>query len=410
MPAAGGRDRRVLNQFKSGHGLADSVRMTSALAPLTAPTAPGRRRARRVSALPAPPKGPELLLNASVALPRLVAAVRDAQHVIDISMYGWMDSGSGAELARAVIDRARAGVEVNIMLDGRGSMVGPGLPGAKLVAKLRAAGVHVIVNDSLLPVIGKPVDHCKVYSIDGERGFLGGMNLSKTYDTWGDAMTTLDRAGAIAAGRDFLARWVERGGHVSDANERLVLHPVDEPAPTQGQQILANHPGTSAPIRDAYLGAFATAQHRIWVQSPFLGDRAMVDALMGAARRGVDVRLFTNGPSTGKAVPGINLLGAGFYDELTNAGVKVYQQAQMTHSKVLLADDAAIVGSFNLTTRSSGKHHEISMRSTAPSLVTAVTGMFDAALGTAHLVTAGDLRAPGQRLLTLVQQLLHLQY
>ena len=380
--------------------------------PTTSATSGIRSRPRFAEPAPAdaaPEAGPELLLNSSVALPRLLDAVRGAKLVVNISMYGWLDSGSGAELARAVEQKAREGVEVNVMLDGRGSMVGPFLRGTKLVASMRAAGVNVIVNDSLIPLVDGPVDHCKLYSIDGRTGFLGGMNLSKTYDTWNDAMVTLDRSGAINAGRDFLARWVARGGKVSAINDRLIVRPATEPAP-DGTRILANHPGSSAPITDAYYAAIATARHRIWVETPFLGSQALVDALKAAALRGVDVRLVTNGLRTNDAVPGANLLAAGFYAELMRAGVKVYQQAQMTHSKIMLADDVATVGSFNLTTRSEGKHFEIAAQSGAASLVASVGAMFDAHMGAGYLVTPEDLTKPSQRFLTLLRTALKIQY
>lgn len=355
------------------------------------------------------PDSPELLVNTSVALPRLADAIRGAREVINISMYSWLDSGSGATLARLVEQKALEGVEVNIMLDGRGSMVGPKLPGSNLVERMRAAGVNVIVNHSLVPLIDDPVDHCKVYSIDGAVGFLGGMNLSKTYDGWHDAMVTLDRYGAVQSGRDFLQRWSARGGAISDVNERLIMRPVNEPAPSN-LRIIANHPGSQSAVTDAYMGAIATAQQRIWIETPFLGSRMLVDALAAAARRGVDVRVLTNGTRTNDAVPGVTLLGASFYADLTRAGVKVYQQQQMTHSKVMLADDQATIGSFNLTRRSQELHYEISMQSTARPLVAQVSAMFDADMGVAHLVTSADLQRPGQRMLTLMQRLLRIQY
>lgn len=352
---------------------------------------------------------PELLLNSSVALPRLLDAIRGAQLVVNVSLYGWLDSGSGSKLADAIVAKAREGVEVNIMVDGRGSLVGPWLPGTKLVAKLREAGANVIVNKSLIPLVNGPVDHGKSYSIDGRLGFVGGMNLSKTYDTWNDAMVALDGTGTVAAGRDFLERWTARGGTVSAINKRLVVDAVVEPDPN-GTRIIANHPGSMRAITDAYLGAIATAQQRVWIETPFLGSQQMVDALKSAARRGVDVRLVTNGLRTNDAVPGANLLAAGFYAELMHAGVKVYQQAQMTHSKIMLSDHTATVGSFNLTTRSESKHFELSMQSRAGTFVGSVASMFDANMGAGYLVTEADLKRPGQRFLTLLHRALRIQY
>lgn len=365
---------------------------------------------RNITPAAQPATEPELLLNASAAMPRLLDAVRGAQHVINISLYGWLDSGSGAQLARAIEQKAREGVEVNVMMDARGSFVIPGLnKGTAFAERLRAAGVNVIVNRSLIPFLSDPVDHGKSYSIDGRVGFLGGMNLSRTYDTWNDAMVTLDPAASHAVGRDFLARWVERGGTVSAINRRTYLDPASAPAAT-GNDVLVNRPGRSAAITDAYAGAIATAKQRLWIESPFLGSQAMVDALVGAARRGVDVRLLTNGIDTDGSVPGANWLGTGFYAQLVRGGVKVYQQDQMTHSKILLADDHAIVGSFNLTTRSERGHHEMSLRSTSTSLMGQVAAMFDAHMATGLLVTEAELRRPSFRMLQLLRGALRIQY
>lgn len=380
------------------------------IAPAVAPAIQPRRHAVVPEVVaPSAPSHPELLLNASAAMPRLIDAIRGARHVVNISLYGWLDSGSGAQLARAIEQKAREGVEVNVMMDARGSFVAPLLKGTKFVERLRAAGVNVIVNRSLIPFVSAPVDHGKSYSIDGRVGFLGGMNLSKTYDTWNDAMVTLDAAASHAVGRDFLARWVERGGTVSAVNQRLYADPASAPA-SAGNEVLVNRPGSSTAITDAYVGAIATARQRIWIESPFLGSQALVDALVGAAQRGVDVRLLTNGIDTDGSVPGANWLGTGYYAQLVRGGVKVYQQDQMTHSKILLADDHAIVGSFNLTTKSERHHHEMSLRSTSAPLMRQVQAMFDAHMATGLLVTEAELRRPSFRMLELVRKALRIQY
>ena len=295
------------------------------------------------------------------------------------------------------------------MLDARGSLVAPLLPGARLVERLKSSGVNVIVNRSILPFGGTPVDHGKSYSIDGRAGFLGGMNLSRTYDTWNDAMVTLDPGAARTVGRDFLERWTQRGGSISDVNRRLYVDSVGTPVPGAAQ-ILVNRPGQSTAITDAYLGAIATSRKRIWIESPFLGSQTLVDALVGAAQRGVDVRLLTNGLDTDGSVPGANLLATGFYGQLVRGGVKLYQQQQMTHSKMLLADGQAIAGSFNLTRKSEREHHEISLRSNAAPFLRQVTAMFDAHMATGMLVTKADIDRPGTRLLELLRRTTRIEY
>lgn len=358
------------------------------------------------SPLPTPP---ELLLGEPQALPRLIDAIRGAKSVVDISLYSWMATGSGAELAKVVEQKAREGVEVNVMVDGYGSMQIPGTSAYQQVQEMRAAGVHVIVNDSINPLSGQPIDHTKVYVIDGKGGFLGGMNLAATYDKWHDAMFTLDQASAVTAGRDFLARWALRGGTVSAANQ-AAMHPANEPATNPETRVLTNHPGGTEQVTAAYLSTISTATKRVWVESPFVGSQAMIDALCAAARRGVDVRLVTDGSSTNDAVPGIPLVGRSYYTELAAAGVKIYEQAQMTHSKVLLTDDTVTAGSFNLTRRSEALHYEIDLQSSSTSFVNSVRAMFDSDLATAHQVTEAELHGATNVVLSWLHRLLHIQY
>ena len=88
--------------------------------------------------------------------------------------------------------------------------------------------------------------------------------------------------------------------------------------------------------------------NRCYVTSPyFIPPRRLIRALVGAARRGVDVRVLTAGLSD---VPIVHLASSYLYPMLLRQGVKVYElQGHTLHAKTTTIDGVyATVGSFNL--------------------------------------------------------------
>ncbi len=106
------------------------------------------------------------------------------------------------------------------------------------------------------------------------------------------------------------------------------------------------------PIYQGVFTAFTSARRRIWIATPyFVPDDAIGTSLENAALRGIDVRLIVPEKSDLRMVW---LAGRSYFDELMQAGVKIYQYRPTNiHSKVLIIDDdVGVVGSSNVDIRS----------------------------------------------------------
>jgi len=121
----------------------------------------------------------------------------------------------------------------------------------------------------------------------------------------------------------------------------------DGPKPWSEEQVGEN----------AYLNLINQAKHKLYVMTPYLiADHTLMNALILAARRGVDVRVVTPHIPDKRAV---YWLTRSNYAPLIEGGVKIYEFTPgFIHSKVMLSDDTAIVGTINLDYRSLVHHFE----------------------------------------------------
>lgn len=298
----------------------------------------------------------ELLPDGAEAFERMFAAIEAARHHIHIEMYIFRQDRLGARLLDLLMRKARAGVEVRLLLDYVGT-----LARWKLIRKLRGAGGKGSVFLPLVP-FGKRFapnlrNHRKIVVCDGRIGFFGGLNVGEEYlgrrrkQAWCDMHVGVRGPAVADLQRIFAEDWDFAEG------ERLE-GPAYFPAPrAEGDevvQILAGGPDRAInPIRQTLLWAITHAERRLWIASPYLvPDPAIRDALRTAALAGVEVRLLTQGlpPDNWLAY----LAGAFFYPDLIEAGVRIFEFTPgMMHAKMLLSDDRGVaIGSANLDYRS----------------------------------------------------------
>ncbi|MFT5048868.1 MAG: cardiolipin synthase [Chlamydiales bacterium] len=295
----------------------------------------------------------------------LVTAIRTARRHIHLEFYIWRPDRIGTRLRDLLVEKARAGLEVRLLIDGVGSA---GFD-SKFAQPLRQAGGRVVCFNQprwsrVRSQRANFRTHRKIVIIDGVTAFTGGMNIADYHSS--------EFVGALAQ-RDthvrivgmpasllqlvFLENWHFANGSGPREADYLCLD--DEP----GQrlvQIAASGPDTEyAPIHKLFLEAVHGARERLYVSSPyFLPDAALVAALQSAALRGVDVRVLV--PSQGNYRI-VRLASRTYYDELLGCGVKLYEYLpRMLHSKTLVADEGvAILGSANLDNRSFHLNFEV---------------------------------------------------
>lgn len=298
-----------------------------------------------------------LLQNGDAFISAMLEAIRTARDTVNFEVYIFESDEVGRRFLDAFMDRARAGVEVRLLLDWFGSLR---LKSTHL-AELERAGVRVQrfrpFNLRHFVRIYRRT-HRRAIVIDGRVAFTGGAAVAKkwigdvrTPHEWRDSMTRV--TGPLVGGIQsaFAENWVYCTGEVL-AGPRFF--PEADPAPGPCSVAVTSSPSdTHQPIRLLFWLSFASARRRLWVSSSyFIPDRRLRTAVTERAQAGVDVRLLVPGNHT-DAVP-VQLAGRSYYEELLAAGVRIFEyQPAMMHAKTVLVDDAwSIVGSANMDERS----------------------------------------------------------
>jgi cardiolipin synthase len=299
----------------------------------------------------------ELLQNGDAFFPAMLNAIRSAQDTINFEVYIFEPDEIGKQFIDAFKERARAGVEVRLLLDGFGGM--------KMTKRYRddleQAGVRVsrfrpFSLRSLVRFYKRT--HRRAVVIDGRIGFTGGAAVSAKWKgnvrnehEWRDSMTRV--TGPIVAGIQsaFAGNWVYCCGEVI-AGPRFFprLDRGDGPC---SLSVVSSPSDALQPIRLLFWLSFINARKRLWIcNSYFIPDHRLRVAVIERCRAGVDVRILVPGNHT-DALP-VQAAGRSYYEELLAAGVRIFEyQPAMMHAKTVVVDGTwSVVGSANLDERS----------------------------------------------------------
>lgn len=289
----------------------------------------------------------------------MLEAITHAKSTICVETYILEDDRIGHAFADALIERARAGVEVNLLFDTWGSSVSSGY-----VDRLRENGVRVVpfrpVLQSLQDVkLVRQVsrrNHRKSLIIDSRLAFTGGINLSNDYANGEDGGggfrdTHLEFEGPAALEMQyfFLRTWKKANGAPIDENR--YIHEGRRPDPYVHVVTNDMHRGRVS-IRLSYRHAIRNAKQRIYISNAyFLPTLGLLHGLTDAAKRGVDVRVMVAGTTD---VTTVKLATRTIYGRLLRAGIRLYEwHGRVLHAKTAVIDGHwSTVGSSNLDQQS----------------------------------------------------------
>jgi cardiolipin synthase A/B len=305
----------------------------------------------------------ELLNNGVEFFPALLDAIKAAKRSINFLVFIWEPGEASDQVFAALVERAAAGVEVRVLLDGFGGMKTPG----EGIEALKAAGGKVAVFRP--PRFGKFTrfhkrTHRRAIVIDGEVAFTGGMAVGDKWlgdadseDHWRDTMVRVTGPLAATVQSAFAPSWSHTAGEILVGEQFYPAAPAAPEAPGQPVALhvgIASSPGSEDhPLRLFFMQTFACARETLYITTPyFVPDRVMRAAVAERARAGVDVRLLLPDEHT-DAKP-IRLTTHSYMQELLEAGVKVYEyQPTMLHTKHVVVDGLwSVVGSANMDVRS----------------------------------------------------------
>ncbi|MDQ3039856.1 MAG: cardiolipin synthase [Pseudomonadota bacterium] len=309
----------------------------------------------------------DLLVDGAATYDAVIEAVRGAREHVHLEYYIYQPDQSGRAVRDALIERARAGVKVRLLLDAVGCSKTP----ASFFRELTDAGGELAWFHPMRygRVWERPWlnlrTHRKIVVVDGHIGFAGGINISDEQndrlrdDAYRDLHLRIDGDAVRGLQLVFVEDWAYATGKREFLGELAKSMPEPCAGPVRAQVVTSGPDTEWEAIHRLHVGAIQAASQRVWLVTPYFvpGEAAMM-ALTSAAFAGIDVRLMVPKQSDSKLV---THAARSYFDTLLAAGVKVYEYGpRMLHTKAMLVDDdLCLIGSANFDSRSFRLNFEI---------------------------------------------------
>ncbi len=305
-----------------------------------------------------------LLHNGLGAFPAMLEAIASAKKTINFESFIFHSGEVGNQFIEAFIERAKAGVEVRIMLDGVGS--GQALNN-KDVSRLEDGGCKFAYFH---PTRALRLDrlnrrtHRRILVVDGRIGFTGGIGFADEWrgnadaeNHWRDLHAKLEGPVVARLQSAFQQHWLSETEEVLATPEHFPH--LDEAGALRVQVVSSTEFSVAAlPLIQAV--AIASAEKSISITNPYCTPtKDQVDLLTEAVKRGVEVRLLLPGKHNDQ--PWTKAAGRGEYGDLLKGGVKLFEYTPtMIHSKTMVIDGMfSVIGTSNLDSRSAAINEEI---------------------------------------------------
>ena len=308
----------------------------------------------------------KLLLNGEEKFPELMKAMAGAKHHIHLEYYIFEQDDTGKTIIELLITKAKEGVQVRFIYDDFGS---PAIKN-KIEKRLKDAGVEIYpfhkVHFYLLANRINYRNHRKIVVIDGQTGFVGGINVSDKYINnkkqklyWRDTHIRIDGPGVFYLQYIFITDWnFCCPKKLKLKNEYFVQNmAVKEDVYVQ---IVSSGPDSVQPsVLFSLLEAIYLATKEILITTPyFIPGDSILDALRIASLSGISVKLLVPGKCDSKLVNAASKVN---YNDLLQAGVEIYiYQKGFVHAKTLVTDGKmSMIGTANMDHRSFELNFEV---------------------------------------------------
>jgi len=306
----------------------------------------------------------KLFFDSTQTYNELLSSINGATKSIFISAYIFKHDRVTKEILKALSAKAKEGVDVKILIDSLGSL--PFYMFRNRLNELKQSGVKV---EFFMPVFEMPFrnyinlrNHRKIYIFDNKKVFSGGANLSKEYlgpkddkKRWQDIMFMSRGESVEHFFEIFASDWQYASGEQieyvkSDPHENGEIF----------LQVVPSGPDVDKDILyEVLLSAIYGAKEKIYIITPyFIPNETLIQALIIAHHRGVDIKLITPKEANHTIV---NLVRSSYMRELEEAGIKIYlYSGAMLHAKAIIFDDESLIlGSVNFDNRSLFLNYEV---------------------------------------------------
>lgn len=308
----------------------------------------------------------KLLINGEEKFPELIRCLHKAKHHIHLEYYIYEQDEIGTAIIELLIKKAQEGVKVRFIYDDFGS---PTIK-KRTEKRMREAGIEINpfskVHFYLLANRINYRNHRKIVIIDGQTGFVGGINVSDKYINnkanqlyWRDTHLRIDGPAVYYLQYIFITDWNFCCSSKLEPENIYFVHNAAVKEDTY-VQIAGSGPDSMQPsILFSVLQAIYLAKKEILITTPyFVPGKSIAHALRIAAQSGLSVKLLVPGKCDSKLV---NAASRAYYEELLLAGVEIYVYHKgFVHAKTLVTDSSlSIVGTANMDHRSFELNFEV---------------------------------------------------
>ena len=294
----------------------------------------------------------QVYVDGTTAFPEMYRQIATAEKSVHLETFIFHDDTTGWEMAHALAAKADQGVAVRV------SICEEGDPKTALVSNIysymQEHGVQVVHPHAETLTDPSGIDHRKVLIVDGKRAMIGGMNIGDEYHYTGakdfhDVQVKV--AGPVVADlqKNFLDDWHASGGKDVPADDSVFPPAAATPPGNADMRVLTTYP--SDELRKALFTAIDSAKSNINIEAAYFTDDGLVDKLIAAAKRGVQVNLILPGQSDNAAV---DSAAQYHFKAMVAAGINLHMyEGRWMHTKAASVDHQwAMVGSCNFDNRS----------------------------------------------------------
>ncbi|MBP3222760.1 MAG: phosphatidylserine/phosphatidylglycerophosphate/cardiolipin synthase family protein, partial [Actinomycetaceae bacterium] len=312
--------------------------------------------------------------------------IRHAKEKIFFEFFIVKDDSTGQHIKAELINAARRGVQVYIILDTWGNANQS--PRARRFPPIK--NLHYILFPFIRPGIitqrsrDKGRDHRKILTVDSKISYVGGYNIGTLYaHHWRDTHVRIEGPATWELENAFIDMW----NSYAKSDSPILVNSRETHWDSTISTILNTPSLNSYPIAATYLNALGRARKHAWMtMGYFIPDEPMMTALVGAASRGIDVRILI--PQYSNHIYA-DWVGRPHYTELLNAGVRIflYKEA-MVHAKTMTVDGKwSTVGTANIDRLSLKGNFEVNLSIYSDEFANVMEKIFSVDLTNTHELT-----------------------
>jgi cardiolipin synthase len=309
----------------------------------------------------------EVLTNGEVYYEAELDAISRAGRSVNLEAYIFQRGEVADRFVRALAERARAGVEVKLVLDALGSFASWESYFKELTeAGGRVEWYHPLRWDNWPRYNNRT--HRELIVIDGRVGFVGGSGVADHWlkgqggkRRWRDTMFRVEGDLVLGLQATFVENWLEASGEILAGEDYFPA--LDSEGETPAFVVNSSPAsGGSTRARILFQTLLASARESILITTPyFLPDRSARREMVRAVMRGVRIEIITPGVNSDHLLTRTS--SRRLYGDLLRAGARVYEyQPGMIHAKTMVVDGVwSVVGTTNFDNRSFGLNDEVNI-------------------------------------------------